>query len=105
MTDRQTMYGGLTCAAWGYFFLFFDFNLGTVSVLPAFAGYLMLRAAARDLSAERRDLSLLRPLLALLAVWAFGDWLLSWVDRTWTVTSSSPISSWRQSSSISTSSS
>lgn len=81
MTDRKTMYDALTCAAWGYFLLFFDFKLGNVSVLPAFAGYLLLREAARDLSAERRDLSLLRPLLTLLAVWAFGDWLLSWAGQ------------------------
>lgn len=78
MTDRQTMYDSLTCAAWGYFFLFFDFKLGNVSILPAFAGYLMLRQAARDLSPERRDLALLRPLLLLLAAWSAGDWLLSW---------------------------
>lgn len=81
MTDRKTMYDGLTAAAWGYFFLYFDINLGNVSILPQFVGYLMLMQAARDLSAERRDLALLRPLLILLAVWSAGDWLLSWTGQ------------------------
>ena len=81
MTDRKTMYDGLTAAAWGYFFLYFDINLGNVSILPQFVGYLMLMQAARDLSAERRDLALLRPLLILLVAWSAGDWLLSWTGR------------------------
>lgn len=78
MTDRKTLYSGLTGAAWGYFLLYVDFNIGPVSILPRFAGYLMLLEAIRDLAGERRDLALLRPLGILLAVWNAGDWLLSW---------------------------
>ncbi len=78
MTDRQTLYDGASCAAWGYLFLFFDFNLGTVSVLPRFVGYLLLLSAIGKLSGARRDLALLQPLGLLLAVWYGADWLLSW---------------------------
>lgn len=78
MTDRNRLYDGLTSAAWGYVLLYFDINLGTVSILPRFAGYLLLLQAVRNLAPERRDLSLLRPLGILLAVWSAGDWLLSW---------------------------
>ena len=78
MTDRKILYNGLTGAAWGYFLLYVDFNIGPVSILPRFAGYLMLLGAIRDLSGERRDLILLRPLGTLLAAWNAGDWLLSW---------------------------
>ncbi len=78
MTDRQTLYDGASCAAWGYLFLFFDFNLGTVSVLPRFVGYLLLLSAIGKLSGARRDLALLRPLCILLAAWNGADWLLSW---------------------------
>lgn len=78
MTDRSMMYSGLSNAAWGYFFLNFDFNLGTVSIFPRFVGFLLFLSAIRKLSGARRDLALLRPLCLLLAAWHAADWLLSW---------------------------
>lgn len=78
MTDQSTLYNGLSNAAWGYFFLNFDFNLGTVSIFPRFVGFLLFLSAIKKLSEARRDLALLRPLCVLLAVWAAVDWLLSW---------------------------
>lgn len=82
MTDRKNLYEGLSRAAWGYFLLHFDINLGTVSILPAFAGYALLLSALRILSGERRDLPLLRPLGRLLAAWTGADWLLNWAGQT-----------------------
>ncbi len=80
MTDRETLYNGLSHAAWGYFFLNFDFNLGTnlgtVSILPQFVGFLLLLSAIGKLSGERRDLMLLRPLCILLSAWSGVDWVL-----------------------------
>lgn len=76
--ERETLYTGLSQAAWGYFFLNFDMNFGTVSVIPRFVGVLLLLSAIGKLSGERRDLTLLRPLAALLSVWYALDWLLSW---------------------------
>ncbi len=78
MTDRENLYQGLSHAAWGYFFLNFDFNLNNVSIFPAFVGYILFYLAIQRLSGERRDLLLLRPLCVLLAAWGAGDWLLSW---------------------------
>lgn len=78
LTDRKTIYQGLSHAAWGYFFLNFDFNLGTVSVIPRFVGFLLLLSAINKLSGHRRDLALLRPLCILLSAWSGADWLLSW---------------------------
>lgn len=78
MTERENLCKGLSYAAWGYFFLNFDLHLGTVSILPQFAGYILLCLAVEKLAGERRDLLLLRPLCILLAVWSGGDWLLSW---------------------------
>ena len=80
-TERENLYTGLSHAAWGYFFLNFDFNLGTVSVLPRFVGFVLLLSAITKLSGERRDLKLLRPLCILLMGWATFDWLLSWGGR------------------------
>ncbi len=79
MTDREKLYSGLSNAAWGYFFLTFDFNLNNVSVLPRFVGFYLLFSAIGKLSGERRDLNLLRPLCVLLTGWSGLDWLLSWV--------------------------
>lgn len=78
MTDRQTLYTGVSRAAWGYFFLYFDFNLGPVSVLPDFVSMLMFLSAISLLKNERRDLILLRPLGIMLTLWHVATWALSW---------------------------
>ena len=75
--DERRLESGLSCAAWGYFLLHFDVTLGPVSILPAFAGYLLLLSAIGKLSGIRRDLALLRPLGGLLAAWNIFDWLCS----------------------------
>lgn len=79
--EHDKLERGLANAAWGYLFLHFDFNLGTVSIVPRFVGFLLLLSATRDLSGARRDLSLLRPLAILLAAWNALDWLASWLGR------------------------
>lgn len=78
MTDRKTLYDGASYAVWGSIFLRADIKLGTVSILPAFVGWLLFLAAAERWKGERRDLALLRPLGLLLAAWYGADWLLSW---------------------------
>ena len=75
---NRDVYSGLSNAAWGYFFLHFDFNLNNVSIFPRFVGWLLLLSACKKLSGERRDLALLRPLAVRLAAWYALDWLLSW---------------------------
>lgn len=82
MTQREALYKGASCAAWGYLFLYVDFNLGTVSILPRFVGWLLFLTAVKHLSTQRRDLLLLRPLGILLAVWSGADWLVSWLGTT-----------------------
>lgn len=76
--ENRNVYSGLSNAAWGYFFLHFDFNLNNVSIFPRFVGWLLLLSACTKLSGVRRDLELLRPLSVLLAAWHALDWLLSW---------------------------
>lgn len=78
MTEPNQLYTGLSQAAWGYFFMTFDFNLNGVSVLPRFVGFYLLFSAIGKLPVERRDLNLLRPLCILLTGWSGMDWLLSW---------------------------
>ena len=76
--ENRGVYSGLSHAAWGYFFLHFDFNLNNVSIFPRFVGWLLLLSACTKLAGVRRNLALLRPLAVLLAAWHALDWLLSW---------------------------
>lgn len=79
MIQPSDLYTGVSRAAWGYFFLYIDINLGRISILPAFVGFLLFLSSIRLLEGERRDLALLRPLGQLLAVWYLGAWLATWV--------------------------
>lgn len=79
MTEREELYTGLSHAAWGYFFLIIDFNLGPVSILPRFVGWLLALSAIGKLSGQRRELGLLRPLVIMMIAWSGADWLASWL--------------------------
>ena len=78
MTERQTGYRAFSRMAWGYLFLFFDINLGSVSILPGFVGFLLLFSAIQVLAPKQRSLALLRPLCLLLAAYYLAQWVLSW---------------------------
>lgn len=77
MTDYKNLYHGLDRAAWAYFFLYFNINVGGVSLLPTFVGYLLFLGAIKLLECEEHELSLLRPLAILMAIWYSLDWCLS----------------------------
>lgn len=77
MTDREKLWSGVSNAAWGYFFLNFNINLGTFNILPAFVGWFLFQKAIEKLSGETRELKLLLPLGGLLALWNLGDWVLT----------------------------
>lgn len=75
MTDYQKIYDGISKAIWGYFFLYFDINLGTISILPSFVGYILFLKAIDLLEEEERELSLLKTLGLILVVWDVVEWL------------------------------
>lgn len=77
MTDYQKIYTGIGRAAWGYFFIYFDINLNTVSILPSFIGYLLFLSAINHLCDEERELNLLRTLGIILTVWHIASWFAS----------------------------
>jgi len=77
MTDYQKLYTGIGRAAWGYFFIYFDINLNTVSILPSFIGYLLFLSAINHLCDEERELNLLRTLGIILTVWHIALWFAS----------------------------
>jgi len=79
MTDYQKLYSGISKAAWGYFFLYFNINFNNVSVLPSFVGYLLFLSAIKLLKEEERELSLLHTLGVIMALWTGVEWLASFL--------------------------
>ena len=79
MTDYQKLYSGISKAAWGYFFLYFNINFNNVSILPSFVGYLLFLSAIKLLKEEERELSLLHTLGVIMALWTSVEWLASFV--------------------------
>lgn len=75
MTDYGKIYDGISKAIWGYFFLYFDINLGTISILPSFVGYILFLKAIDLLEEEERELSLLKTLGLFLVAWNVIEWL------------------------------
>ena len=79
MTDYRKLYDGISKAAWGYFFIYFNININTVSFLPSFVGYLLFLSAINYLKDEERELGLLHTLGVILALWHGAEWVMSWL--------------------------
>lgn len=79
---HQNLYSGISKAAWGYFFLYFNLSINGISLLPSFVGFLLFLSALKLLQEEERELSLLRPLGILLALWHIAHWVFSWFGAT-----------------------
>lgn len=75
MTKYDALYSGITKAAWGYLFLYFHINIGTVSILPKFVGYILFLQTIKMLKEEERELKLLETLGVILAVWHAVEWV------------------------------
>lgn len=80
MSHYEKLFHGLDRAAWAYFFLYFNINVGGVSLLPTFVGYLLFLGAIRLFQDEERELLLIRPLAILLGIWHGLDWFLSFMQ-------------------------
>ena len=87
MTNYQKLYDGISKAAWGYFFIYFNININAVSLIPSFIGYLLFLSAIEYLQEEERELSLLHTLGVILVVWHSVAWITSWfsfnLDGAW----------------------
>ena len=79
--NRAGIYYGLTKIAWAFVLLYIDISLGTLNLLPDWAGYLLIWQAISLLSGERRALELLRPFCLGLGLWSAAGWLLTLFSR------------------------
>lgn len=62
---------------WGYIFMYLDVNLGTIDILPSWAGYLFILSALPILSKYEKSAALLRNLAILLTGWAVLEWVMA----------------------------
>ena len=62
---------------WGYIFMYLDVNLGTLDILPSWAGYLFILSALPVLSEYEKSAALLRNLAILLTGWAVLEWVMT----------------------------
>ena len=81
MKDHRHFYDALTHVAWGYVLLHLNINLGTLNILPDWAGYLLLLSALPVLGEEEPSAPLLKPLGQLLALWKGVLWVLALLGR------------------------
>lgn len=79
-TDYQKLQGSLLKVILGYVFLYININIGQVNLLPVFVGYLLFLSAIEGLKEEERELSLLKTLGVILALWHAFVWAMSWVS-------------------------
>ena len=79
MNERHTVSEALHKAVLGYFFLYFDFNIGIdrfqLSIFPAFAGWYLLHQSVMWLTPERPKLGLLERFAVCLSAWSVVTWL------------------------------
>lgn len=74
MDERNDISQALRSIMWAQFFLHLDFKLGGLDLLPAWAGWLLLYRAIRQMTPHLRDIGLLAPLCALLGAEAAVCW-------------------------------
>ena len=63
---------------WGLLFLFFDFNINGISILPAFVGYLLIYFGMKECNREYDAISAYakaRPWAIVATVWSAVFWL------------------------------
>ena len=84
MTDLDRVSAQVRRVAWGYFFLFLDFNLNSISILPDFIGWILFWSAIQGLKEEQPKLALLEHFAVALGLWSVVGWLPlelpNWLD-------------------------
>ena len=82
MTDREKLSKAVGSVAWGYIFIYFNFNLGPIDILPNFVGYFFILNSIDTLAKEEKSTALLKPLVYILIVWEILKWLNAFVNIT-----------------------
>lgn len=62
--------------SWGYVLLYISINIGTVDILPAWLGFLLIFLALEGVASLESSASLLKPFAAILMIEAGTEWVL-----------------------------
>lgn len=78
MEQRELLSRALRKIFWAYIFLYFNINIGTIDILPAWIGYIFFYQAIRDgIEIEEKSAKLIRPIGMILIIYCLIDWCIS----------------------------
>lgn len=77
LPEPASLVRALTRCVRGYVFLYFNFNLGTINLLPGWAGFLFLYCALDEIGKYQPSALLLKPLGLILAGAEAVSWILA----------------------------
>lgn len=84
MTGLKQLSAQVRLVAWGYFFLYLNFNINGWNILPAFVGWYLFEKAIQGLKEEQPKLLLLENFCWVLLAWSVLEWLpLDLDSQTW----------------------
>lgn len=83
MSERTQLGAALKRIAWAYVLLHLHFNLGTLDLLPDWAGYLMIVSVLGVLAAEEESAGLLKSFGIVLTAWAVIKWVIALTGGSW----------------------
>lgn len=72
---ENSLYGAIKKIAWGYVLIHVNFNLGTLNVLPNWAGYLLFLSAIPAIGEEDESVNLLKPLGRFICIAEVISWV------------------------------
>lgn len=62
--------------AWGFFLIYIHINIGTLDILPDWAGYALMVSALGVIAMEEESAKLIKPFGTILVVWHLIEWIL-----------------------------
>lgn len=77
MERKEQLVGALRKIFWAYIFLYFDINIASIDILPAWVAYLFFYQAIQNgLILEEESTRLLKPICIILVIARFLDWIV-----------------------------
>ena len=77
MEQKEQLSRALRKIFWAYILLYFDINLGTIDILPAWIGYIHFNQAINDcIEKEESSANLLKPICLILTIYRLIDWFV-----------------------------
>lgn len=85
MTDYKELSKKIRRVGWGFVFILFDINIGTVSILPKWIGYMMIISALPVLASQVPSAKLLKPLGVALAIYSGAEWAMKIISLDYSI--------------------